>query len=592
MERFESGRVIKNLLDTLRKIRTLKGILGESWGRAKFLFAIIVSSAVTESFGLALIVPILQTMSSKEISSSWQGSLISGITKLFPGQALLLILLLLFLVLMMLKAALLVYRVAYAARFAQRLREKWMSDIYYRYLRAPYGVLHGKRSGSLVHNIIQEPQYAASMIRRSVDLLSKSVLVIALYFVLMATNWQATLVISVLFGFIVLLTQKTIQRYAGRFGKKRLKLNQLMSGQVSESIGGARQVKAFMLEEYLQKQFMGHLRGLIEMTIRFMVIKALPKTIGEAIIVMTVIGGIIFLKYGKELTIKELLPGLAMFLVVSNKIAQNVSELVNQRMIVKAFIPSLKTVHDLSQEKVESLQKKSEAEPVERINDDIRFEDIGFSYGQKPVFENLNLTVRCMKTTALVGLSGSGKSTVADLLLRLYDPTSGRIMVGNRSLDELDLLQWRSRIGFVSQDIFMFNATIGENIALGKLHATSEEIVDAAKFAEAHDFIMELPKGYDEMLGEGGFDLSGGQRQRLAIARAFVRDPDLLIFDEATSALDSKTEEMIRRSINHFAHNKTIFIISHRDSTIRNADVIYELKGISQVDSTSYAPAC
>jgi len=210
-------------------------------------------------------------------------------------------------------------------------------------------------------------------------------------------------------------------------------------------------------------------------------------------------------------------------------------------------------------------------------NVDIRFESIVFSYGKKTVFDGFDLRIPKGKMTALVGPSGYGKSTIADLLLRLYEPMEGRILIGDRPLNCISIEEWRSRIGFVSQDVFIFNASVSENIALGKLDASREEIIDAARNAEAHAFILELPEGYDTVIGERGLTLSGGQRQRLAIARAIIRDPQFLILDEATSALDMETEKAIQKSIERIGRHKTMLVIAHRLTTIENADVVYDL---------------
>jgi len=210
------------------------------------------------------------------------------------------------------------------------------------------------------------------------------------------------------------------------------------------------------------------------------------------------------------------------------------------------------------------------------IRGEIELKDISFAYkGRSAVVQNLSLHIPAGKTTAIVGATGSGKSTLVKLLLRLYEIESGSIELDGIDIKDLQLRDLRSCMGWVSQDVFLFHGTVAENIAYGSFDASSIEIMNAAKIAEAHEFIETLPQGYDTIVGERGQKLSGGQRQRLAIARAVLRDPPILILDEATSAVDNETEAAIQRSLEQITVNRTTIAIAHRLSTIRNADCIY-----------------
>jgi ATP-binding cassette subfamily B protein len=213
---------------------------------------------------------------------------------------------------------------------------------------------------------------------------------------------------------------------------------------------------------------------------------------------------------------------------------------------------------------------------AEQASGSIVFVDVTFSYTEGfPVLTTASLEIEASQTTAFVGSTGSGKTTIVKLLLRFYDPDSGAVEISGldiRALDHADLRKW---IALVSQDVFLFYGTVAENIAYGVESATAEEISEAAMAAEAHDFIMELPDGYDTIIGERGQKLSGGQRQRLSIARALLTDSPILVLDEATSAVDNETEAAIQRSLARVSHNRTMVVIAHRLSTIRNADRIY-----------------
>ncbi len=217
--------------------------------------------------------------------------------------------------------------------------------------------------------------------------------------------------------------------------------------------------------------------------------------------------------------------------------------------------------------------------PVSQVRGEIRFESVTFAYGgHPPVLQNLTLTVPAGRTIAVVGSTGSGKSTLVKLLLRFYEVHMGRITLDGINIRELAPQDLRQAIGLVSQDVFLFHGTVAENIAYGSFGATLAAIQRAAQIAEAHDFITQLPQGYDTIVGERGQKLSGGQRQRIAIARAILKNPPILVLDEATSAVDNETEAAIQRSLERITQNRTTVAIAHRLSTIRNADCIYVME--------------
>jgi len=217
--------------------------------------------------------------------------------------------------------------------------------------------------------------------------------------------------------------------------------------------------------------------------------------------------------------------------------------------------------------------------PVESVRGEVTFEDVHFNYGNgQNVVRGLSLNIPAGETAAIVGATGAGKSTVIKLLLRFYDVQRGRVLLDDRDVREFNLADLRGAIGLVSQDVFLFHGTVRENIAYGTFGASDEQIVAAARIAEAHEFIMDLPQGYDTVVGERGQKLSGGQRQRISIARAVLKDPPVLILDEATSSVDNETEAAIQRSMERIAVGRTTIVIAHRLSTVRNADRIFVLE--------------
>jgi subfamily B ATP-binding cassette protein MsbA len=208
----------------------------------------------------------------------------------------------------------------------------------------------------------------------------------------------------------------------------------------------------------------------------------------------------------------------------------------------------------------------------------IAFQNVSFNYGEGPVLHDVSFTLQRGQRLGLAGESGSGKSSLLNLLFRFYDPTSGRIEIDGESINHYSLADLRYHFALVSQDVLLFNTTVAENIAFGKNGATREEVITAAKEAYAHDFISALPHGYDTPLGERGLRLSGGQRQRIAIARAFIRNAPILVLDEATASLDSQSEAEVQKAIDHLAEHRTVICVAHRLSTLRSMDRILVLQ--------------
>ena len=220
---------------------------------------------------------------------------------------------------------------------------------------------------------------------------------------------------------------------------------------------------------------------------------------------------------------------------------------------------------------------------------DIVFSNLKFYYeSSNPVFTNLNLTIKGSQFIGIVGQTGSGKTTLAKLLLRFYDTTSGSVKINKINIKNLTLQELRKHIGFVSQDTFLFDGTIKENIAYYNEQANLDDIIEASKKSQAHNFIINLPNGYNTLIGERGQKLSGGQKQRLSIARAILKNPDILIFDEATSSVDNETEQLIQTALNEIAKDRTTIVIAHRLSTIRNANNIFVLSNSNIIEQGSH----
>jgi len=359
---------------------------------------------------------------------------------------------------------------------------------------------------------------------------------------------------------------------APRYAEVREKVG-LLNGQLSNNIGGITTIKAFVTEGYERKRIEKESNQYRQSNRRAIAYSAAFVPLIRILIFM---GFIAILYYGGlEVQANRLSVGnYSVMIYLIQRLLWPLTRLGETLDQYQRAMASTNRILDLLDTPIAIHSGSQVLNSV--VNADIHLKDITFGYNPNfPIVENLSLEIAANKTTAIVGATGSGKSTLVKLLLRLYEIQSGNIFLDRIDIRDLELRSLRSCMGWVSQDVFLFHGSVLENIAYGSFDATVEQIVEAAKTAEAHDFIQTLPNGYDTIVGERGQKLSGGQRQRIAIARAVLRNPPILILDEATSAVDNETEAAIQKSLDRITKNRTTIAIAHRLSTIRNADRIY-----------------
>ena len=352
-----------------------------------------------------------------------------------------------------------------------------------------------------------------------------------------------------------------------------------MVSTIDEALGSIKVIRGFNAENYINKKFEVHNQA-YSSTLRSMSLKrdlASPLTefFGVGLVAgILYYGGTLVLNQEADLKASEFIT----YIVLLSQVMAPMRLISSAVTAIQRGLEAGKRVLSIIDTKPEIVDSPN-AVSVEKFEKGIDFKGVFFSYdGEKDVLKNINFELKRGKTVALVGPSGGGKSTIADLLPRFYDPTKGRIEIDGKALNEVKIKSIRAQMGIVTQESMLFNDSIANNIAFTKTEATREEIIDAAKIANAHDFIMQAEKGYDTVIGDRGLKLSGGQRQRISIARAVLKNPDILILDEATSALDTESEKLVQEALTNLLKNRTSLIIAHRLSTIQHADEILVIK--------------
>ncbi len=400
---------------------------------------------------------------------------------------------------------------------------------------------------------------------------STTVVIIGVAFLILAPGvaWMALLPMPfILWGSIAFQ-----RRLAPRYAEVREKVS-LLNGQLANNLTGITTIKSFTAEAYEIQRISAQSEAYRQSNRRAIALSAAFVPLIRILILLGFIG--ILLYGGMEAVAGRLAVGTYSVLVfLTQRLLWPLTRLGQTLDLYQRAMASTTRVMNLLDTPI-TMHSGEISLPVSQVKGELALKNITFSYqGRHPVIKNLSLHIPAGKTIAIVGATGSGKSTLVKLLLRLYEVQDGTITLDGIDLRQLQLADLRQAIGLVSQDVFLFHGTVRENITYGSFDVTLSEVTAAAEIAEAHEFICQLPQGYDTIIGERGQKLSGGQQQRLAIARAILKNPPVLILDEATSAVDNETEAAIQRSLEKITQNRTTIAIAHRLSTVRNANCIY-----------------
>ncbi|HKN69205.1 MAG TPA: ABC transporter transmembrane domain-containing protein [Gemmatimonadaceae bacterium] len=451
-------------------------------------------------------------------------------------------------------------------------------DAVYSHLqRLPLGFFARTKVGQIISRVVTDTAQVKNVITTLVtQSFQSAALVLAYIAVLLSTSLTLTLIALIIAPLVIGALQPMLKRL--RRGYRRLGDDYgEMTSVLQEAVSGVRLVKSFRAEPYEERRFLDasnrYSDGLMRITRVAFLSQPITEFLGTLVAVAILWIGARMVLVSGTLQSAQLIT----FLVIVMRLLQPMKQLSQIPTVAQQALAASDRLFEVLDSPTELMTDKG-TRVIDGFHDSVVFERVSFAYEAEPVLADIDFTARKGEVVALVGPSGAGKSTLVDLIPRFYEPTAGRIVVDGIDSRDIKLPSLRSLTGIVSQDTVLFNDTVRNNIAYGAAEKfTDEQIVAAARAANAHGFISELPKGYDTVLGERGTRLSGGQRQRIAIARALLIDPPILILDEATSALDTESERLVQEAIDRLLAGRTVFVIAHRLSTVIHADQILVL---------------
>jgi subfamily B ATP-binding cassette protein MsbA len=474
------------------------------------------------------------------------------------------------------------------AELSQRITLNLRSDLYRRLNKLSLSFFDGEQTGNLISTISNDVPVLSNGIVSLKDAVSNPVIVVGGVIWLFIISWKLTLITMFALPFIMIILNTLSKILKDISVETQNKLGDVTTTS-EETLGAARLVRAFVAEDRENARFENQLRLAKMWTMRGVYRSAILGPAGDVVGAISIAGALCF--GGHEVVTGAMsLKQLAIFVAVINRISGGVSGMTGIVTTWRTMQGAAERVFSNIFDVPIKVMEKSNAKILPPVHGDIEFEHVSFEYIEaRPVLKDIDFNMKSGQVVAIVGESGSGKTTLSDLIPRFYDPTQGRILIDGQDIRDVTLSSLRSQIGIVDQVTNLFGGSVRENIAYGRPDASLEEVEEAARYANAHEFIMQMGDGYDTIVGQRGVQLSGGQRQRLAIARALLTNPRILILDEATSSLDTASEQLVQEALEKLMKGRTTLVIAHRLSTIVNADNILVMSSGRIVEAGRHA---
>ncbi|MDP9279182.1 MAG: ABC transporter ATP-binding protein/permease [Gemmatimonadota bacterium] len=575
--------------------RLLPYLRPHGWRMAITIVANLIA-ALLDGFAIALLIPFLNILFHQPASTMPKGfvgnllhTFVGG--QIIPGDEMrsLRNVIILVMVAVILKNLLVWIAGQFGATLQEYVTRDLRNSVYRHLAHLPLGYFTQMKAGQILSRVINDTFETRLILTQIVTQSLQSASLVLVYIaILFSISWKLSLIALVILPLLGFSLQPMLRKLR-RGNLRRGNVHGEMTSVLQETISGIRLVKASSAESYEEARFAEgsnkYARSSLKLTRLALLAPPITEIIGTLIAVVILWIGAWQVLRGGTMTGATLLA----FLTLVLRLLQPLKQLSQMRTTAQSSLASAERLFEILDSPAE-FQRDRGTRDKAAFERDLRFENVTFSYGDAPVLTGIDLTARKGEVVALVGPSGAGKSTLVDLIPRFYEPAQGRILVDGIDTREIKLPALRALTGIVSQETVLFHDTVRNNIAYGAAEKYSQaQIEAAARAANAHEFITELPSGYDTLLGERGTRLSGGQRQRLAIARALLSDPPILILDEATSALDTESERLVQEAIDRLLRGRTVFVIAHRLSTIAHADQILVLDRGEIVEQGSHA---
>ena len=569
-----------------RLVRLVQG----RWWLIPGLILLNVLAFLSEGFGIYLLMPLLKTLLRQEGVDVGMGGVenndlfaaLDAFTAYFAGPYQVVTILGLIIFFIFMRGVLWVASRAAFAYVGGQLGFLVRRDMLRRMLAAPQSFIDAQPPGRMLNILTVEANRLTEGMNFFAGIVTHGVAVVTFFVMMLFISVKLTLVVGTGMLAILALVYLVTTR-ARRIGNRLTKDNTSLSARIAETLAGLRTIVLFNRDREEQARFDGASRRVWMQKFKLGVMQAVPSPM--IMLLSAVFIGVLIVSSGGE----TLVP-LIVFLILMQRMQPHASRLMQHRVNILGLAGPLDLVDKFMQDEA-ATPLSSGPTPAPAPRHAIRIENVRYRYlrGDADAVAGLTLDIPVGKTTALVGHSGSGKSTVLSLVCRHFDPDEGAVLLDGTSLKEFDLRSWRARIATVPQDVFLFDESIRANIAFGRAGASDAEIAEAIRIAGAEDFIAQLPDGLDTRLGDRGSQFSGGQRQRIALARAIIANPDLLILDEATNALDNLSARLVQDAIQKVSAGRTVLVVAHRLAPVRNADHVVVLDGGRVVEQGSPA---
>lgn len=559
--------------------------------RLVYLSFLLFTTAVFDVFGLAFILPVLSAATNRD--AVFQDKILSAIYNYLGFQNpdyFLLFLISALLVVFILKSAWGIFVSYLQTRLIADMALAISRDQFYKYLSLPYPLFQNLKSNEIIRDIVTNPNsYIHWVILSMITVFTEGIIVILVVTGIAVYNWKLFVFIALIIIPASAIVSRIIRRKTEATGDGINTYFPLSLAAAGQAINGYTDIKLTQKETYHINRFSDVNKLYLWNALKQIFMNNIPFRTNE---VIALLGMIVILIYGLFFTENrnEVITLIGLFAAASYRLMPSLNRIVNSLNFINVNQVSIENLNRYIEYFHFANKNKLEQVPVS-FNNSIEFRNITFSFpdSEKPILKNISFTVKKGEKVGFIGKSGSGKTTLMNILLRFYIHQSGKLLVDNTEINEFNINDWRSKIGYVKQDIFLMDATIKDNITFGDENPDENQIQLAIQQASLSDWINSLPEGINTMVGEQGSRLSGGQKQRVGIARSLYRNADILIFDEATSALDITTEQEVTDAIDRLNNtNKTIFIIAHRITTLKSCDRIYELEKGSIAGIYSY----